>query len=91
MIGSATKPRLANGVRLRWDDVRETHVLLYPEGALVLNETAAAVLELCDGERTLEEIVDTLSERFDGADVRNDVESLVAAIAERGLVVDGDA
>lgn len=85
------RPQLAAGVRLRWDGVRERHVLLFPEGALALNATAADVLALCDGRRTIDDIAHELSSRYDGADVRADVESLVAAIAGRGLVVDGDA
>jgi len=85
------KPRLASGVRLHWDGVRERHVLLFPEGAVNLNGTAADVLELCDGTRTIDEIASELSSRYNGADVRADVESLVSAIAERGLIVDADA
>jgi len=59
-----SRPQLAPGVRLRWDDVRERHVLLYPEGALALNATAANVLELCDGERTIDDIAHELSSRY---------------------------
>jgi pyrroloquinoline quinone biosynthesis protein D len=82
------RPQLAVGVRLHWDKVRERHVLLYPEGALVLNQTAVDVLELCDGKRSLDEIASTLSSRYSGADVRDDVQELLAAIAGRGLVTD---
>jgi len=85
------RPQLAPGVRLHWDKVRERWVLLFPEGAVALNETAVHVLELCDGERSVEEIAATLSERYSGADVREDVDQLLGAIAERGLVVDGDS
>jgi pyrroloquinoline quinone biosynthesis protein D len=85
------KPRLATGVRLHWDRVRDRQVLLYPEGALALNPTAADVLALCDGERTIDEIAAELSARYDGAAVGDDVETLVAAIADRGLVIDADA
>jgi pyrroloquinoline quinone biosynthesis protein D len=85
-----TRPRLAPGVRLQWDAVRESNVLLYPEGALTLNATAADVLGLCNGERTLDEIGTELSARYDGADVEADVERLIAAIASRGLIVDAD-
>jgi pyrroloquinoline quinone biosynthesis protein D len=81
------RPRLPAGVRLRFDSVRERHVLLYPEGALALNETAAAVLELCDGQNTVDDIAGVLGERYD-ADVRGDVEALLRAIAARGLVED---
>jgi pyrroloquinoline quinone biosynthesis protein D len=83
-----TRPRLATGARLSYDDVREEHVLLIPEGAVRLNPTAAQVLELCDGERSLDDIAAALSERYDGADVRDDVVELVDAMAQKGLLVD---
>jgi pyrroloquinoline quinone biosynthesis protein D len=86
-----TRPRLATGARLRYDEVREEHQLLIPEGVVRLNPTAAEVLELCDGERSIDEIVGALSERYDGADLRDDVVELVGAMAQRGLVVDAAA
>jgi pyrroloquinoline quinone biosynthesis protein D len=84
------RPRLATGVRLHRDKVREQDVLLFPEGALVLNETALEVLELCDGERTLDDIAAVLGERYEGADVKDDVSELLDGIGERGLVVEAD-
>jgi pyrroloquinoline quinone biosynthesis protein D len=86
-----TRPRLATGARLRYDDVREEHLLLVPEGAVRLNPTAAEVLGLCDGERSLDDIVGVLSTRYDGADLRDDVHELVDAMAQKGLVVDAAA
>jgi pyrroloquinoline quinone biosynthesis protein D len=86
-----TRPRLVTGARLRYDEVREEHLLLVPEGAVRLNPTAAEVLELCNGERSLDDIVGTLSARYEGADLRADVHELVGAMAQRGLVVDAAA
>jgi pyrroloquinoline quinone biosynthesis protein D len=83
-----TRPRLATGARLRYDDVREEHVLLIPEGVVRLNPSAAEVLELCDGERSLDDIVGALTARYEGSDLRDDVLELVDAMARRGLVVD---
>jgi pyrroloquinoline quinone biosynthesis protein D len=83
-----TRPRLATGARLRYDEVREEHLLLVPEGAVKLNATAVAVLELCDGERSVDDIAGALSERYGGADVRDDVAELIDGLAQRGLVVD---
>ena len=80
-------PRLVTGARLQYDDVREEHVLLIPEGVVRLNPTAAEVLGLCDGERSLDDIASALSERYEGADVRDDVRELVEAMAAQGLVV----
>jgi pyrroloquinoline quinone biosynthesis protein D len=85
------RPRLATGVRLHRDKVREQDVLLFPEGALVLNDTALEVLQLCDGERTLDDIAGVLAERYDGADVKDDVSELLDGIGERGLVVETNA
>jgi pyrroloquinoline quinone biosynthesis protein D len=86
-----TRPRLVTGARLRYDDVREEHLLLIPEGAVRLNPSAAEVLELCDGERSLDEIVGALSARYDGSDLGDDVRELIDAMAQRGLVVDAAA
>ena len=83
-----TRPRLTTGARLRFDEVREEHLLLIPEGAVRLNPSAAEVLGLCDGERTLEDIVGVLAERYPGADLRDDVQGLVDAMAQRGVLVD---
>jgi pyrroloquinoline quinone biosynthesis protein D len=86
-----TRPRLVTGARLQFDDVREQHVLLIPEGVVRLNATAAEVLELCDGERSLDDIVGALAARYDGADLGDDVRGMVDAMAEKGLVVDAAA
>ena len=83
-----TRPRLATGARLRYDEVREEHLLLIPEGVVRLNPTAAEVLELCDGERSPDDIAGALSERYAGADVRADVHELLETMAQKGLVVD---
>ena len=56
-----TRPRLVTGARLRYDEVREEHLLLVPEGAVRLNPTAAEVLGLCDGKHSLQDIVGVLS------------------------------
>ena len=85
-----TRPRLATGARLRYDEVREEHLLLIPEGAVRLNPTAAEVLGLCDGERSLDDIVGALSARYEGADLRDDVVELVDAMAQKELVIDAD-
>jgi pyrroloquinoline quinone biosynthesis protein D len=78
---STNRPRLARLVRLEWDPVRERQVLLAPEGVLVLNQTSATILGLCDGERTVVEIVEELRERYnrvDGDEVRDFLARLIA-------------
>jgi pyrroloquinoline quinone biosynthesis protein D len=71
--------------RLQFDAVRQRPVLLYPEGAVLLNDTGAAILELCDGSHTVSQIVKILSERYQ-ADVTSDVSEYLALMAERELI-----
>ena len=57
-------PRLPRGVRLHFDKVRDTWVLLAPERAVTLDGIGHAILNEVDGKRSLGEIARTLSERF---------------------------
>ena len=80
-VQAMSRPRLARLVRLEWDQVRESHVLLAPEGVLVLNQTGATILRLCDGERTVVEIVEELRAEYDrveGDEVRQFLGRLAA-------------
>jgi pyrroloquinoline quinone biosynthesis protein D len=61
----ADRPRLAPHVRLAYDQARQRHVLLTPETVTLLNGTGVAILELCDGERTVAEILAELRGRYD--------------------------
>jgi pyrroloquinoline quinone biosynthesis protein D len=81
------RPRFAKGVKLR-REVDGNSMLLVPEGALVLNASAAATLALVNGARTIDEIVDTLVERFDvpREEAHSDVCALLERLAERRLV-----
>ncbi|MFB9682852.1 pyrroloquinoline quinone biosynthesis peptide chaperone PqqD [Amycolatopsis plumensis] len=85
MITAESVPRLRRGVRLSFDHVRETHVLLFPEGVLVPNATAAAVLELCDGARSVTEITTALSRRYTGV-VAQDVLAVLSRLGDRRVV-----
>jgi pyrroloquinoline quinone biosynthesis protein D len=87
---SADRPRLARSVRLRFDPARERHVLLTPEAVTVLNGTGAAVLELCDGRRTVTEIVAELRGRYDHVD-DDEVRAFVDRLTARRWLEVGNA
>jgi pyrroloquinoline quinone biosynthesis protein D len=71
-----------------FDPVRQRHVLLYPEGTVLLNDTGAAILELCDGRRSVAEIARVLQERYGSSDVTADVVEYLSGLAERELIRD---
>lgn len=86
-IGS--KPRLAAKARLKWDELSQRHVLLFPEAVLILNATAVETLKLCDGIRTVEAIVDDLAGHFgqeQRATIAEHVIELLTRIRDRGLL-----
>ncbi len=78
-------PRLWKLARLDYDPVRNRPVLLYPEGAVLLNDSGRAILELVDGQRTIAEIVAILSERYQ-ADVSSDVVEYLGGLANHELI-----
>src|SRR6478609_7250459 len=64
MPSSEMRPKLSSRARLQTDKVTGKPVLLYPEGVLMLNSTGHAVVSLCTGTATFQEIVDTLAARY---------------------------
>ena len=64
MISPESRPRLAPKVRLRHDAQSGRYMLLYPEKGMQLNGTAADIVQLCTGERTVAEIVRELTAKY---------------------------
>ena len=86
---STNRPHLARLIRLQWDPVRKQHVLLAPEGVLVLNQTGATILGLCDGERTVDEIVENLRGRYNGV-AGDEVRDFLSRLAAKRWLELGD-
>jgi pyrroloquinoline quinone biosynthesis protein D len=82
-------PRLHAKVRLQRDDVRERDVLLYPEGLVTLNATGVEILRLCDGTRSVADIVATLEGRYGATDLERDITAFLDGLAAKGLVTYG--
>src|ERR1700722_8442824 len=88
-IEDAWRPRLASRARLKFDPIEKQEKLLFPEAALALNETGAAIVRLCDGARSINEIVDQLSKKYGNAGrdaLMRDVIVFTETIPGRGLL-----
>ncbi|HEV7716583.1 MAG TPA: pyrroloquinoline quinone biosynthesis peptide chaperone PqqD [Steroidobacteraceae bacterium] len=83
-----TKNRLAPGrqVRLEWREDRP--VLVQPSGTVQLNESAAAILELCDGTRTSDEVIAEFAARAANNDLVTDVREFLDAARQRGWIIE---
>jgi len=88
-VTAASVPALRRGIRRRFDETRQAHVLLGPERVVVLDEIAVAIVELVDAARPVAEIARVLAEKFgaDYAEVEADVTSFVQDLVEKGLAV----
>ena len=83
----AQVPKLARRARLRVDGFGEA-ILLYPERGLLLNQSAAAIVGLCDGRHSVAEIAATLAQDR-GAPrelVERDVKAFLRELRDRGLL-----
>ena len=88
VVAQETRPHLPAYLTLRFDAGRDRWVLLAPERVLTPDQTAVAVLKLCDGKRTVEEIVEALAKEYSApADViRADVLDLLQGLADKGYI-----
>jgi pyrroloquinoline quinone biosynthesis protein D len=85
-IPQTSRIRLVPKALLRYDPVRSSHVLLLPERAVLLNATAAEILELCDGTRTADQVVEELLRRYPAPEVRADVLEFLEEAAKKGWI-----
>jgi coenzyme PQQ biosynthesis protein PqqD len=94
VIGLDTVVRLAPKARLRVDKLTGDRILLYPEQALVLSDSAARIAELCREQITVAAIVDRLAVEAPGASrgrIEADVLGFLGVLHERVLLVMGAA
>ena len=83
----ASQPRLAVGCR--WGGTDSDRMILYPEGAIKLQNTGRAVLERCDGQRTFGEIIAELQKEFAKTDqekIRADISAFLEQLQKKRIV-----
>lgn len=87
-INDQHPPLFRRGYRLQWEQTQDCHVILYPEGMAKLNESAAAILQLVDGKRTLAALIAELNARFpDAGGVDEDVKAFFAQAVEQKWIM----
>ena len=88
VVSPETRPKLPAYLKLRHDAGRGRWILLAPERVLTPDQTAVAVLKLCDGKRTVEEITEALAKDYAApVDViRKDVLELLQGLADKGYI-----
>jgi pyrroloquinoline quinone biosynthesis protein D len=82
------KNRLAPGRQARVEWREDRPVLVQPGGTVQLNDSAAAILELCDGTRTPEEVIAEFLAQGSHQELAEDVREFLDAALHRGWIVE---
>jgi pyrroloquinoline quinone biosynthesis protein D len=83
-VSDPARPTLQRTFRLQWEEMQQRWVLLYPEGMVTLNDSAAAILQRCDGAHTLDMLIDDLQSVFGVQGIAPEVHAFVKHATERG-------
>lgn len=89
-VAETSVPTLPRHVRFRFDEARQAWVILAPERVLAPDEIAVEVLQLCDGKRTIGDIVDMLAQKYaaERALIGADVIAMLQDLADKGFLAD---
>ena len=89
-VSEASRPVLPRHARLKFDETRQVWVILAPERVLAPDEIAVEVLQLCDGVRSVEAVIDLLAEKYSaerGA-IAIDVIAMLQELADKGFLTE---
>src|SRR3954465_14264040 len=89
-VSETSRPVLPRHARLKFDETRQRWVILAPERVLAPDEIAVEILQLCDGIRTVEQIIDLLAARYtaDRAAIGADVIAMLQDLADKGFLTE---
>ena len=90
IVSAESIPKLPRHAKLRFDKARDKWIILAPERVFELDQVAYEVISRCDGERSVEQVIDGLCEKFDQVCrdvIMTDVTNMLQDLADKGFVV----
>lgn len=79
--------KIAPHHRFQWEEAQNCFVILFPEGMIKLNPSAGEILNLVDGVRTVEKVIDSLKEKFkDVENIDKDIISMFEFAIEKSWI-----
>jgi pyrroloquinoline quinone biosynthesis protein D len=89
-VSETSRPVLPRHAKLKFDETRQVWVILAPERVLAPDEIAVEVLQLCDGVRNVEQIVDLLAQKYaaDREAIATDVVAMLQDLADKGFLIE---
>jgi pyrroloquinoline quinone biosynthesis protein D len=89
-VSEQSRPVLPRHAKLKFDETRQVWVILAPERVLAPDEIAVEVLKLCDGERSVGQMVDLLAEKYAAPReaIATDVVAMLQDLADKGFLTE---
>ena len=90
VIAAASRPQLSPHVKMRQDTVRNRWTILAPERVFNLDAVAVAVLQLCDGVRSVGDMIDQLTIKYTAPReaIATDVIAMLQDLADKGFLTE---
>ena len=87
-VSEASRPVLPRHAKLKFDETRQRWVILAPERVLAPDDTAVEILQLCDGVRSVAQMIDQLAEKYtaDRHAIGADVIAMLQDLADKGFL-----
>jgi pyrroloquinoline quinone biosynthesis protein D len=87
-VSEESRPVLPRHAKLKFDETRQVWVILAPERVLAPDEIAVEVLKLCDGQRSVGQMVDMLAEKYAAPReaIATDVIAMLQDLADKGFL-----
>ena len=89
-VSETSRPKLPRHAKLKFDETRQVWVILAPERVLAPDEIAVEVLQLCDGQRRVAEILDLLADKYAAPRdaIATDVIAMLQDLADKGFLTE---
>jgi pyrroloquinoline quinone biosynthesis protein D len=88
IIVASSAPRLPRHIKMRHDTARDCWLILAPERVFTPDAIAVAVLQLCDGSRSVETIAGELAQTYSAPreHILSDIIPMLQELADKGVV-----
>jgi len=90
IVSEASRPVLPRHAKLKFDETRKVWVILAPERILSPDEIAVEVLQLCDGVRSVADMVEQLAAKYAAPRdaISTDVIAMLQDLADKGFLTE---
>src|SRR5947199_10005203 len=89
-VSEASRPVLPRHAKLKFDETRQVWVILAPERVLAPDEIAVEVLKLCDGVRSVADLIEQLAAKYAAPRdaISTDVIAMLQDLADTGFLTE---